>query len=198
MSTPRIDLSKVKTLGVEGATLNVWYHSGAFRQFENVDLAALKAKADPAGKTIHGYGDQPTLPDDAVWCAWCDERPSVVGVPCHICQSLGADPEHIEEQTGQPAPPIEMPFGPAAHNLVALLGLTPEQAKHLEGASRLNFWRNGCLNIQVQHGSRGVKFACPQATASDADLTMLFLSWGWQHLAPKLYFRPTAESSVWL
>lgn len=83
------------------------------------------------------------------------------------------------------------------NTLVQMLALTPEQAKHLEGCDRLNFWRNGSLHVQVNHGGRGIKLTCPQAIISDSDLTMFFLSWGWQQVSlGKLYFKPTASSLV--
>lgn len=80
--------------------------------------------------------------------------------------------------------------------LVEMLGLSPEQAKHLEGADRINFWRNGSLHLQANHGSRGVKLACPKAVVTDADLVLFFLSWGWQQLGTKLYFKPNAASLI--
>ncbi|MBE7473142.1 MAG: hypothetical protein DPW09_36200 [Anaerolineae bacterium] len=185
--SPNINLSKVKTIGVEGDTLYVWYKSGVFRRFQNVDLDLLKERANQTNRTIHGLNDQPQPPDGAIWCDWCGERPALPGEPCEHCRKLGAEPEHLEEQTGQTESP---------NALVAMLGLSPEQAKHLEGADRLNFWRNGSLNVQIQHGSRGVKVACPKAVVTDADLVMFFLSWGWQQLGDKLYFKPNGASLV--
>jgi hypothetical protein len=82
------------------------------------------------------------------------------------------------------------------NTLVAMLGLSPEQAKHLEGIDRINFWHNGTLHLQANHGSRGVKLACPKAVVTDADLVLFFLSWGWQQLGTKLYFKPNDASLV--
>ncbi|MBE7553168.1 MAG: hypothetical protein HS126_19025 [Anaerolineales bacterium] len=111
----------------------------------------------------------------------------------------GADPAFRYEQTGKGKPAPESTPDPTTVSFVALvemLGLTPDQAKHLAGAERLNFWRNGCLNVQVQHGCRGTKLACPQAKVTDADLVLFFLSWGWEQLGQKLYFKPNAASLV--
>lgn len=198
---PRIDYSKVQNLSVEGNTLNVWYKSGAFRQFGVSDLAAIKAQAEAAGKTIHGLSQpqEPQLPQGAVWCDWCSERPALAGEPCDVCRKLGADPHFRYEQTGkgQPAPEsTPEPETVAFVALVEMLGLTSEQAKHLEGVDRLNFWRNGSLNVQAQHGCRGTKLACPNAKVTDADLVLFFLAWGWEQLGQKLYFKPNAASLV--
>ncbi len=80
--------------------------------------------------------------------------------------------------------------------LVQMLALSPEQAKRLEGADRLNFWRNGCLNVQVQHGSRAIKLTCSKAVVTDAQLTEFFAGWGWQQVNGKPYFRCTSNSLV--
>lgn len=82
--------------------------------------------------------------------------------------------------------------------LSEMLRLNPEQAKHLEGASRLNFWHNGSLNVQVQHGSRGIKLACPKAVVTDADLIEFFAAWGWKRINGNLYFQWTPASLVQL
>ncbi|MCK6625537.1 MAG: hypothetical protein L6R45_10220 [Anaerolineae bacterium] len=101
-----------------------------------------------------------------------------------------------------PAPQAEVPpelvEGPESNPnaLVAMLGLSPEQAKHLEGVDRINFWRNGTLHLQANRGSRGIKLACPTAVITDADLIMLFLSWGWRQLGDKLYFKANESSLV--
>lgn len=80
--------------------------------------------------------------------------------------------------------------------LVQMLALSPEQAKRLEGADRLNFWRNGCLNVQVQHGSQAIKLTCSKAVVTDAQLTEFFAGWGWQQVNDKPYFRCTSNSLV--
>jgi hypothetical protein len=85
---------------------------------------------------------------------------------------------------------------PAPDALAQMLVLSTEQAKALKGTTRLNFWRNGSLNVQVEHGSKSVKFACRQAVATDAQIADLLLSWGWQQLGHKLYFKPNASSIV--
>lgn len=80
--------------------------------------------------------------------------------------------------------------------LAKILGLSPDTLPHLAGADRLNFWRNGHLNVQVNHGNRAVKLAC-QTTVSDAQLVEMFSTWKWQRIEPgKLYFRPTPQSVV--
>jgi hypothetical protein len=201
MSLPKIDLSKVKTLSVEGTTLNVWYTSGVFRQFENVDLAAFKAKAEAAGKTIHGLTDLKPVepPEGGIWCQWCNERPTLPGEPCEVCRKLGADPAFIYEQTGigEPAPEsTPEPETVAFISLAEMLGLAGEQAQQLEGTTRLNFWRNNVLWMQVEHGCRATKIKLPTAVVTDTQLDDFFAAWGWQKLGNKPYYKPTPASLV--
>jgi hypothetical protein len=85
---------------------------------------------------------------------------------------------------------------PAPHALAELLVLSTEQAKALEGTTRLNFWRNGVLNVQVEHGAKSIKYRCPEAVATDAQIADLLLGWGWQQLGQKLYFKPNDSSIV--
>jgi hypothetical protein len=87
---------------------------------------------------------------------------------------------------------------PAGNVLVEMLGLSPDQATRLQGADRLNFWRNGSLSVQIQHGTRSVKVVCPKAVITDAQLIEHFAAWGWQQLSGKLYFRCTPASLVQL
>jgi hypothetical protein len=86
----------------------------------------------------------------------------------------------------------------ASNTLVDMLRLSPQYARHLEGADRLNFWRNGTLNVQVQHGNRSIKLRCPEAVVTDAQLVEHFTTWGWQQLSGKLYFRSNSASLVQL
>lgn len=80
--------------------------------------------------------------------------------------------------------------------LATMLGLTTEQAESFKGTSRLNFWRNGSLNVQVEHGCRATKIKLPSAVVTDAQLDDFFAAWGWQKLGQKPYFKPTAASLV--
>ncbi|MCL4299538.1 MAG: hypothetical protein KJ077_27630 [Anaerolineae bacterium] len=80
--------------------------------------------------------------------------------------------------------------------LAAMLGLTPEQAESFKGTNRLNFWRNGCLNVQIEHGYRATKIKLPSAVVTDAQLDDFFAAWGWQKLGNKPYYKPTATSLV--
>lgn len=110
-----------------------------------------------------------------------------------VKKALTALPDPLcDTRRGAPQPEPES----NPNTLVAMLGLSPEQSKHLEGVDRINFWRNGSLHLQANHGSQGVKLACPNAVVSDADLVLFFLSWGWQQLGNKLYFKPNAAALV--
>ncbi len=80
--------------------------------------------------------------------------------------------------------------------LAAMLGLNTEQAESFKGTDRLNFWRNGCLNVQVQHGCRATKIKLPNAVVTDAQLDDFFAAWGWQKLGQKPYYKPTDASLV--
>lgn len=202
MSTPQINLSKVQSLAViaadDGFVVQAVYKSGLKRGFtygnDEPGLDALFAEAISTGVTVtplNGQPQPPQPPDGAVWCQWCGERPAAPGQPCDVCQKLGAEPEHLSEQTGQADAPVSNP-----NTLVQMLGLNPEQAKHLEGVNRLNFWRNGSLHLQANHGSRGIKLSCPKATVTDAQLVEFFASWGWQQLGAKPYFKSTPASLV--
>jgi hypothetical protein len=135
---------------------------------------------------------EPQPPDGAIWCQLCGEHPALPGAPCDVCAKMGATSEHIEPepasdevaQRGQP------------NTLAAMLGLTHDQAESFKGTDRLNFWRNGCLNVQVQHGCRATKIKLPNAVVTDAQLDDFFAAWGWQKLGQKPYFKPTAASLV--
>lgn len=94
------------------------------------------------------------------------------------------------------AEPASVPAATQPNTLALMLGLTPEQAESFKGTDRLNFWRNGCLNVQVQHGCRASKVKLPHAIVTDAQLDDFFAAWGWQKLGQKPYFRPTAASLV--
>ncbi|MBE7474315.1 MAG: hypothetical protein HS114_34730 [Anaerolineales bacterium] len=115
-------------------------------------------------------------------------------------QFISVDLNHLKEQAqkaGKTIHGLEPEPAPQSPDALAqVLGLNPEKAKHLEGADRINFWRNGSLHLQANWGSRGIKLACPTAVITDADLVMLFLSWGWQQLGDKLYFKANESSLV--
>ncbi|GIK43780.1 MAG: hypothetical protein BroJett011_76130 [Chloroflexota bacterium] len=198
-----INLSKAQSIqvlppapGYHSATAIVTYKSGQQRRHSiasDGQGSVLLDQAREAGIEVTGYG--PFIN----WCDWCGERPAAPGEPCDVCRKLGAGPAFRYEQTGkgQPAPEsTPEPETVAFISLVEMLGLTPEQAKHLEGVDRLNFWRNGSLNVQAQHGCRGIKLACPAAKITDVDLVLFFLAWGWEQLGQKLYFKPNAASLV--
>jgi hypothetical protein len=197
-----INLSKVQSIhilppapGYHSATAVVTYKSGQKRNHSiasDAQDSSLISQAREAGIEVMGY--DPYIN----WCDWCGERPAAPGQPCDVCHKLGADPDRMEEQTGIAPQPAATPTPESPNALVTMLALTPEQAKHLEGADRLNFWRNGYLNVQANHGNRGVKLACPKAVVTDAALVELFLSWGWQQLGTKLYFKPNGSSLVQL
>lgn len=97
----------------------------------------------------------------------------------------------IYHVVSEPAPTAAQP-----NALAAMLGLTPDQAESFKGTDRLNFWRNGCLNVQVQHGCRATKMKLPNAVVTDAQLDDFFAAWGWQKLGQKPYFKPTPASLV--
>jgi hypothetical protein len=200
-----INFSKVQSIhilapqpGYTSATAVVTYKSGQKRNHSiasDAQDSTLISQAREAGIPVTGF--DPFIN----WCDWCGERPAAPGEPCDVCHKLGADPAFRYEQTGKGQPAPESTPDPTTAGFVALveiLGLAPEQAKHLEGAERLNFWRNGSLNVQVQHGCRGTKLACPKAVVTDADLVEFFAGWGWQQLGTELYFKPNAASLVQL
>lgn len=221
MPLPKLDYSKVQSILVtpvgDYVGTEVDYKSGQHRHYDLLmtDLPNLVTACQEAHLTLNGlcddcgqvfpttshrYGDtplalcdacltrlspqpaEPQPPEGATWCEWCGERPARPHEPCDVCPKLDAQP-------AQPASP--------SIALSEILGLTSEQAQHLQGVDRLNFWRAGSLQCQANHGSRGVKLPCPQAVISDVDLTQFFRSWGWEQVStPKLYFRPTASSLV--
>lgn len=142
---------------------------------------------------------EPQPPEGGVWCDWCNERPAAPGEPCDVCRKLGADPAFRYEQTGKGEPAPESTPEPemvAFISLAEMLGLAGEQAQQLEGTTRLNFWRNGSLNVQVEHGCRATKIKLPSAVVTDAQLDNFFAAWGWQKLGQKPYYKPTAASLV--
>ncbi len=178
------------------ATAVVTYKSGQQRRHSIASDdrdASLLSDAREAGIEVTGY--DPFIN----WCDWCGERPALPGEPCDVCRKLGADPAFRYEQTGKGQPAPESTPDPITQNFVALaemLGLAGEQAQQLEGTTRLNFWRNGSLNVQVEHGCRATKIKLPTAVVTDAQLDDFFAAWGWQKLGQKPYYKPTDASLV--
>lgn len=198
-----INLSKVQSIrilppasGYQSATAVVTYKSGQQRRHSIASddgSSTLLSQAREAGIPITGYG--PFID----WCDWCGERPAAPGEPCDVCRKLGADPAFRYEQTGKGKPAPESQPDPTTVGFVALaemLGLAGEQAQLLEGTDRLNFWRNGCLNVQVQHGCRATKIKLPNAVVTDQQLDDFFAAWGWQKLGQKPYYKPTDASLI--
>jgi hypothetical protein len=194
-----------------------------FERNEPVDQ--LIAQAQQAGVELIPLPNEPQLLEGAIWCEWCGERPTAPGVPCDACRKPGTTLDDLAEQLresgiipphafgecvefmGEPcdrclietdkAVVVDAPKPATSPNaLVEILALTPDQAKHLAGAERLNFWRNGSLHVQVQHGNRGIKLPCPGAIVTDAQLNELFTTWGWTQVNNKPYYRCTPNSVV--
>jgi hypothetical protein len=185
--------------GFQSATAVVTYKSNQQRRFSiatDDQGSTLMRDAREAGVEVTGY--DPFIN----WCDWCGERPAAPGEPCDVCRKLGADPAFRYEQTGKGQPAPESSFqspDPVTVSFIALaemLGLAGEQAQKLEGTTRLNFWRNGSLNVQVEHGCRATKIKLPNAVVTDAQLDDFFAAWGWQKLGQKPYYKPTPASLV--
>jgi hypothetical protein len=198
-----INLSKVQSIhilppapGYQSATAVVVYKSGQKRNHSiasDDQGSSLISDAREAGIEITGYN--PFIN----WCDWCGERPALPGEPCDVCRKLGADPAFRYEQTGKGQPAPESEPDPETQGFIALvemLGLAGEQAQQFEGTTRLNFWRNDSLNVQVQHGCRATKIKLPTAVVTDAQLDAFFAAWGWQKLGQKPYYKPNAASLV--
>ncbi len=82
----------------------------------------------------------------------------------------------------------------------ALAEMLRQEEKFFNGASRLNFWRNGAsvLHVQVSQGCRATKLACHQANVTDEQISdLLIASWGWENVGNNPhYFRPNPSSLV--
>lgn len=179
-----INLSKAQSLTLtllgDSIGVQVLYKSQQRRGFtygpDELGLGDLVVAARKAGVTIIGLCDrcEASFPTTSIFH---------VDTPLALCDTCAA------EAQSDPAP--ESP-----NALAAMLALTPEQTKHLEGAERLNFWRNGSLNVQVQHGCRATKVKLPNTVVTDVQLDEFFAAWGWQKIGQKPYYRPTAASLV--
>lgn len=95
--------------------------------------------------------------------------------------------------TGFDVPNTKVSEPNPASVLSQMLGILPET---LEGATRLNFWRNGILKVQIQWGNRHVKMDCPGAVVTDAQLVEFFAAWGWKQVNGNLYFQVSPASLV--
>lgn len=107
------------------------------------------------------------------------------------------DPKIIAARLEAIAPyrTVHVEADPVQH-LVEVLGLEPKAVSLLKGATRLNFWNNGRLNVQIEHGTSSWKLTCASAVEFD-NLKRLFVdAWGWTQVSGKPYFRPGKEAVV--